>query len=514
MKRLILTFFCIFFLLGETWSQANEMVWGPAFKTKGSYSIIGDYNDFVYAFRYYKRDVFLEKIESEGMEVQFSLKLDLKSPDSKRNMAVEYTYLYEGNIVILASYYDKSDDRNFLKGIIINGEGDIVKDWLDLTSFEAKSKKNTGSFDVAISPDRQSLLIIANTPFAKKENEKYQLFLYTAGLEKKWEKEFILPYSDKQTNIYDFAVDNNGVTHMLAAVFPETKKEKKAARKGKEDYRRQLLVTFSGQDEKITEYEIQLKNKTILGTALRLDSSNNVILTGFYQDNLKKRSGLSGVFYTKIKAGDAEPEVINTHEFDNKFVEELIGEKKAKKGQEISATYVLRQIIPTQDGGAVLLAEQYYVVEHCSTNPKTGQRTCTYTYHYNSIIAVGVNNQGEIVWNSLIKKTSADAAYGYYLSFATFVQKDKIHIVFLDNKKNYNEFGERVETKIKSVNVRKGVAAVATISMNGAVDYSVLYDIKTDKVIMRPKVATQINDNTLIVLGIAKKKVRLGRINF
>ncbi|MBI1221556.1 MAG: hypothetical protein GC180_03040 [Bacteroidetes bacterium] len=518
MKQLFIILLSFALFTGNVKGQATDMLWGPDLKLKGTMNIIGEQNGGVFALRYYKSNVFLEKYDGEEMTKDFSYPLELKIEGSrKKNMSIEGTYFLNGNIVLLASYYDKHDDKNILKATIFTEGGDLVKDWEVIAAFHADSKKNTGDYIVSFSPDKKSVMVAANLPYEKKKNERYQIYMFNQNLEKQWQKEFVLPYADNQVSIYSYVVDNNRVAHMLASVAPATRKERKQARKAKEDADKQLLVTYDGANDKTSEYELKLKNKTIMAARLRLDSANNVIIAGFYHDNLNKKAALSGVFYARMQPGADELDVLNTNEFDKKFVAKLIGDKRAKKGKEISSAFVLRNLIPTKDGGLIAIAEEYYIVEHCSTNPKTGVQTCTYTYHFNDIIVTGINNQGEIIWSNVIKKTSYDGANGYYLSYGVQVTDSKVNLIFLDNKKNYNEYGERIDdSKLKGVNVRKSVATCASVGLDGAVEYSVLYDVRATKITMRPRISVQLNKNTMIAYGRGKKRsaVHLGRISF
>lgn len=493
------------------------MLWGPEFKVKGNIDFIGEHNGSVYTYRYYKKDVYFEKYEMENMTSELSVKLEITLNSKKERLSIEYNYILpDGSMSILASRYDKSTDLNTIYGKVISGDGEVLTDWTQLSEITATSKRNTGNFVVALSPDNKKLLITANMPYDKKGAEKYKLSLFTQTMEKLWEREFELPYSDKSADLYNFQVNNNGITYVLASVSPETKKERKQKRKEKEDINTQVLITYNGETEETLQYEISLKNKTVLNATIRLDTSQNVILTGFYRDNLNKRGGLSGVFFARIKNGETEPEIINTKEFEQEFIEQIIGVRRAKKGNEIPTSYNLDHVITTADGGVILLAEQFYMVQHCTRDPKTGVETCYYTYHYNSIIAVGINPEGEIVWNTLIPKESFDRNWGVYLSYSLMITDNALHLVFLDHKKNLNEFGEKVPLDDnRHVNVRKSAAVVATIDLSGQVTYSVLYDSKKSKVYMRPKVYGQLNGTSLAVLGLTKKKrTRLGRIVF
>src|SRR5688572_6421712 len=106
MKKLV-CLLCICLSL-SSFGQASEMLWGPELKLKGSISFIGEYNNSVFAYRSYKKTLFLESYEMESMSNNLSTEVSMILNQNVR-LSLEKTYiLKDGRIVILGSHFNKS----------------------------------------------------------------------------------------------------------------------------------------------------------------------------------------------------------------------------------------------------------------------------------------------------------------------------------------------------------------------------------------------------------------------
>ena len=99
------------------------------------------------------------------------------------------------------------------------------------------------------------------------------------------------------------------------------------------------------------------------------------------------------------------------------------------------------QLILRNDGGALLIAEQYFVQEEYDRNQfydpyysnyyNRNYNDIDYVYNYNDIIVVNIRPDGEIEWTARIPKrqvTTNDG--GYYSSYAMSIVRSKIYFVF------------------------------------------------------------------------------------
>src|SRR5262249_40949277 len=154
---------------------------------------------------------------------------------------------------------------------------------------------------------------------------------------------------------------------------------------------------------------------------------------GFYSE--KDTRGIKGPYYLALDRSTKQIKHESYGVFDHDFVtmymtekEEKKADRKAKKKGEdlgIEWDYDLREIVRKEDGGAILMAEQYYMyVQTVCTSTGNGGQTCRNIYHYvyNDIIAVNIDASGNIVWSAKVPKrqhTTNDG--GMYSSYAMAV---------------------------------------------------------------------------------------------
>ncbi|MBX9851996.1 MAG: hypothetical protein K2X86_09580 [Cytophagaceae bacterium] len=192
-------------------------------------------------------------------------------------------------------------------------------------------------------------------------------------------------------------------------------------------------------------------------------------------------------------------------------------EKKAEKGKDIELyQFSLDDLVIRSDGGMVLTGEQYFVRVHTYTtsNPNGGMSTTTvYKYHYNDIIVININPEGNIQWATKIPKTQITSNDGgFFSSYSMAVASDKLYFVFNDNPKN---LVSSVEGKtFNFVPYKESHVVCVQIDNNGKIEKKSLFSSKDVDIITRPKVCEQINDNCLLIFGQRKSTQRFALMTF
>jgi hypothetical protein len=154
------------------------------------------------------------------------------------------------------------------------------------------------------------------------------------------------------------------------------------------------------------------------------------------------------------------------------------------------------------DGGAILVAEQYYEVMVQSYDPTTHAYTYTYYYYYNDIIVVSINPAGEIAWAKKIPKYQVSRNDGgYYSSFTFSVSGNKMYFMFNDNAKNLKMNDETSQKFRYMNNPKKSVAILVSMDSNGNQDRQSMFNNNDLKIILRPKLFMQMNEHRMILYG-------------
>jgi hypothetical protein len=490
-----------------------EVKWGPTNKLAsktGITGIIGEDPKGFYAVRSSTngKKHWLERYNNK-MTLEFSEEL-LIPKKGKSVLTYETIYYIDNQLILLVSHVDKKLKKSYAFAYPISKKGVIGKKFKLLDEIKMEGRKS-GSFDFTMSIDSTKILVYHNEPYDKYDKEEFSYKVFDSSLNLIWEKDIALPYRDKYFIIQDYEVDNNGNVYMQAVLYPE-RGEKKDKTVQANKYK---LVSYNYKTDKISEHEIKLPNKWINEMSYDInEDQKEITVSGFYSDD--KKMQIKGVFYMAMDKESGNVRTTSIKEFDKQFMAEVIGERKAEKGKGLSNAFDFKYFLTKKDGGAYLIAEKYYIVQHTSRDSK-GNTTTYYTYHYDDIIVVSVNNKGEIDWVRKIEKTSHDRSYGYYLSFAVNfnAETNDLNIVFNDNPKNI-ELYKQDPNKLKDVgNLKKSVAVLVTLNEEGNMTRTPMFSAKElDKIILRPKINSRVSDTEVITFGIKGKNYKFGKFTF
>jgi hypothetical protein len=177
--------------------------------------------------------------------------------------------------------------------------------------------------------------------------------------------------------------------------------------------------------------------------------------------------------------------------------------------------YALDDLILRSDGGALLIAEQYFVRQYAVRDfwdPRFGSTIrYDYYYNYNDIIIVNIKPTGEIEWATRIPKiqeTINDG--GYYSSYSKAIVRDKIYFIYNDNNRNFSKDSER----IYNFNGRNSVIAVTEVSIDGSTRKFPLFSNRDAGVITRPKICKQVGLRKMVIFGERGRTYRFGDLSF
>ena len=388
-------------------------------------------------------------------------------------------------------------------------------------SYQGNSKWNSGSFNHYVSENEEHLLIQYNLPYVKEESEKFGFHVFDKNLETVWEKEMTLPYKEELFGIEHFRISDKGNILLLGQLYEEKKEARKRKREGKPNYTYHV-ISYTNNGETVNEYPIVVDDNFLTDMTIVEDDNQDIICAGFYSD--KGTFSIKGSYFLKID-GKTKNIVSKTFkEFGIDFItqnmtkrEEKKVKKKEAKGKDVELyEYDLDYLVLKEDGGAVLVGEQYFVVVHTYTSTDAnGNRTTrtTTVYNYNDFIVVSLSPEGEIEWNEKIpKRQSSSNDGGFYLSYSIALIGDNLHFIFNDHIENLNYTGKG---QIKYYNGRKdGVVTLVSLDGDGRQVRESLFAVEDAGIYTRPKVSEQISKNELIIYGQRKKTQRFAKVKF
>lgn len=494
-------------------AQSASFTWGPDLKLKADESYlypVGSAGSVLYVLKeksgvFSENEYWLDKLDKNALSFSGSVKIlskDALVKEGKAEIKPEFegVWIQKDRILTLLSAYDKGNDCSVAYAGLYDDE-DQHRELIRMARIPDAKRYNRGEFSFDRSPDSSKILVLQKMPFEKHENAEVGLSLFDGDLKKIKDTKITLNYLDKNVGIIQEQVDNQGNVVLLAKIDRE-----KGVPKGEADYYFSLLEYTNQGDGKLEEYEIKLPGKYITDVSFTLNGSGDIVCMGFYAND--NRNGIQGTFYIRISRDSHQILASSTKAFDRELVAEFTGEKNAGKGQGL-AGFKVDEVIPTNDGGALVVSEQYFMNEVCSRDAR-GFVYCNYYFYYNSIVVIRIDATGNILWNAIVPKYQFSINDdGYYSGYAMLAGKNNLHFVYLDQPKNLTNTDPST-FKVMQAPARS-TAMLATVSADGKVTRNPLFQTKQTDVILRPKFNRQLSDSTLLIMGMHKgTRTRLG----
>lgn len=402
-------------------------------------ALLGADSGYVYALRndyslFGSNEPIIERYNQNDLGMDYSKRISHTRFDGVR-LDPAAQYFIGGKILAFATWYDADKDFNFAYAEILDEHCDVIRSWTEVGRIKADRRSNRGTFYFKIAEDSSGVLIVANPPYEKYADEKFTLSFIDANLNVKWKNDILPPYKDEYFALDNYVVTDSGDVYMLATISKDQSAMSRKERRITPTYYHSVLMYHPGTNE-LSEYEIKLDPKFISNIIMAVTDSGDIICSGFYSN--VSSNAIIGTFYMKIDKETKQVVKQGTMDFSQEFLTQFMSRKRAAKNKELY-DYNLRYLVQREDGGALLVAEQYYEYEVCSTDPKTGVQTCTYYYYYNDIIVVNIDPDGKIAWTKKIPKLQVSHGdNGYFLSFAFAVSGNELYFMFNDNPKNLN----------------------------------------------------------------------------
>ncbi len=525
---LLLMAVCSHFLIAQPRPKEVDITWGEKYRASKKTTlsdVVGYDGTGIYAIKHISKGFYglnsylaLEHYDNDMNQTR-SVEIELKH--NRDELSFEFMLQYNGRLYLFSSFKDQKEKQNFLYVQPINTHSlqqEGAPRLIAKISYEGEKKKNSGSFDYALSADSTKMLIFYNLPHNKKEKERFGLHVFDQGMKEIWNKEITLPYEEELFDVERCKIDNAGNVHLLGMIYSE---KRKVRRKGEVNYKYQVL-SYRENGNSLTEYPVEIPDMFLTDMQIAITHHQDIICAGFYSE--KGKHSIKGSYFVKVDGKTKAIKQKSIKEFSADFITQHMSERKAEKtkrkiekGKDVEMyEYALDELVIREDGGVILVGEQYYVNVVTFTSPGPNgimnTRTTTY-YNYNDIIVVNINPTGEIEWAQKIPKlqmTREDG--GFFSSYSMAVVHDKMFFVFNDNPKNLSPKAGKSHNFVPGR--KESTVVLVALDRDGNQKKSPLFMSGDAAVVIRPKVCEQISENELVVFGQRKKNQRFAKIQF
>jgi len=514
---------------------SGSLKWGEELKEpNNSYlsEVLGSDSDGFYALRLKTKGgllsgakpqkIFIEKY-NENMDLKKAKEIDLRYKRKKRDF--EKMMYLNGKFYLMTSFNNLAHKTNYLFVQSISKKSlNLNKKMTKIAETLARDEYREGKFNFHVSKDSSKVLIYSQLPNQKKSSERFSLQVFDNNFEQIWEKNISLPFPDNRFAVTDYRVDNKGNVYLLGVLY-----ENSSGFLRRNTSYQYIILAYNDNGEMEEQYDVNLRGKFITDLTFRVGKGGKLICSGFYSD--KGTYSTKGTYFFHLDPKTKEISNKNYKEFEFDFVTEYMSDRKkrkarkAKDGGRRSAElyqYSLNDLILRSDGGAVLVAEQYYVERDDNFNNNNGfyspygyrrynnnfNNRVDYYYNYNDIIVVNIKPNGEIQWATRIPKrqeTSNDG--GYYSSYAMAIVRDKICFVYNENGKN---FGAKKNNRRYKFNGSNSILALTEVGTDGSINTYPLGSNKDQGIITRPKICKQIGKREMVIFGEKGKRFKFG----
>lgn len=372
---------------------------------------------------------------------------------------------------LYARTFDMSGNFTSKNKLLVKAEGKVYAPffggWID--NSQKFSTLNTERFFITQDYDKNYFAV---TYQYKSEKEQLNIVLLDNALNAYIDLRTIdLPYSNKDSDQLEFALDDKGGLYILTREYFGKKRHYKTE-SGDPNF--EMVIHYLASDsQELKKNVVDVEGMIITNASLVPDESGRLICAGFYaNENMKSNSTIqsrapgvvvfqprsitdvkaTGVFRFKIENGGAVTglssikfplEVINRFTSDR----ESNRNEKSEESDRLGVPYLkLRSVVPTSDGGSVILCEQFHVEISSPYGVPVGigvnSTQVTYNYIYEDIFIVKLDNEGEMVYiqkvpkNQLAKINTLYPSFKGELSFKYHQTKEFHYVFFLDNLKN------------------------------------------------------------------------------
>jgi hypothetical protein len=528
MKKTNLFILCILVYVlsfGQPKTNKATVEWGPTFKLgRGmvfkdivSYDQDDNLNLLFVEYGYwgYVKNVLLSQVNPN---LQYVNPRQIKLYDGEKKLSIIEIVQLKDQVYIFSYFRDNKSKEKTLYYHSYDEKRNIASTPKQLMTlnFEGYRIGRTGEFKVVFSQDRSKALVYYDLPSVDDEPEKFGAMVFDSNMDLLWKNEFTLSYKSGLFDTDQIFMGNNGELFMIARTFRERKPG------GVKDPSQflYLLLSTSDNGSEMNDHIVALKEYQISDLTASMTPQNDIICAGFYTDK-KKGSSVKGVFYMLIDDKTKQIEIESIKGFDYEFITEGMSDRSKKKtdkavakGKDVEMPdFEFRDIVIKENGGAILLAEQFKVVVVTRTDSRGNMSTSTY-YYYRDIILVDINKDGSINWTLKIPKnqvTTNDG--GWTSSYVHAVSGDKIYIMFTDHIENFRNSGG--VPKIAGTKGKKNIGvALVTVDQSGKMEKELLYTFAESGVPLVAKNSLQNDENEVLLYCNLGGKNRFGRVVF
>jgi hypothetical protein len=489
-----------------------KVEWGPEYQNSGRgyiSKIVGEDETGFYVLKV-DREYYIEKYKHSDLSLIFSKELPL-ADIGRDHVDYEKLLFIDGKLLFFTSFWDKDTDIRSIYAQTISPTGEIDPELTPVHQSKYERKKELEPFRFIVSRKRTKFMLYFDNAFNKKDNEQFKCMVFDGNLNKELEETIELPNRDQVVGLSRVQLDEAGNIYVLTSISPDKKKGERYERKVQNETF--SVLAYYAEESELQQYEINLgKTKWVSDVTYTVNTEGNLLIGGFYSN--ESAGTMNGTFFLAINRETKDVISQNLKPFDREFMLNFMNERQFKRERDLGV-FDLSDIVLKDDGGAVFVAE-YYQYYRVTTTSQNGVTRTTHHYLYHDVIAISVDEAGNIDWISQFPKrqhTTNDD--GFYSSYALSIHEDKMRFIFNDNPKNIVQY-QKDPRKLKTMSgAKNAIAMMVTMDSDGNTRRTPLFEAKDYKTILRPKLYYNSEQTgATLIFGVKRKNYKFGKLKF
>ncbi len=478
------------FLLGGLLSgraDAQEVIYSAYEKfdlRSGDYSVVGKTGGRLFTYRSGSDGYFLD-IYDDSMNRLATVILDFFPPKIYETRFVTYPDR------ILVLYQALESGKIVQYGAVLDEQGRLIKRPVALAQASmGVFGQNREYFKSAVSENKSSIVVYNLT--AKGSNLQFSATWTDSGLTAKKKTQATFEAPAKLAAGSGIVLDNGTVC--LTAFTPS----------GSRDYAERLwLLTIKPEDRSFKHAQFDLEDNYATGSYIKADPiSKRIYLGGFYSE--KKAGNYDGLLFGYYD--------LNTHTIQQQRLIPLDDRTRAAAGERNQKkafnNYFVRNVIVKNDGGFVMIAENFFLSSRNSAySPRWGYYSMyaygpfmgatVREYYYGDILVISYDANGSREWQSFIRKDQySQEDGGVFSSFALLNTGGSLGFLFND----YNAVRSRIQ--------------LASVDANGQIAMRSLAAGTNEDPDWLPRAGKQVAAREMVIPCLYKRQICFAKIIF
>ncbi len=390
------------------------------------------------------------------------------------------------------------------------GQDGMPQDIPELLAEATARRRGTTPFGYVLSRDGKRMLIYPGNPSERRVSERYAYRVVDDQLQTVWQKDLELPVGTELLELGAYRIDSRGRMFVMSGV-GQPEKSMRGAERQRSD-RNYAVVAFDPEANTIKEFDVAVDGKWVIATSFDVDENDNVVIGGFYSND--RYFSIAGTFFLRIDGATRKIEATGMKAFDRELLNQF-ARRSNDREQELQDFY-FDHFIVRPDGGAVFVAEQYYIRQQWRTDFTTGRQEIIYYYYYNDLLVVDVLPDGTINWARRVPKEQVSINdRGAFSSYALARSGNDLYVLFNDDPSNVELLDKNPKAVPRAMNsLKRSSATFVKISADGSQARKNLFRSRDSDVLLRPKIWYSPGEGELFLYARQRKTYRFGHLQF